>query len=176
MRELRAEGVDLGGLDEGVNGAAEDGGFADAGLLAQCGEDGGGVGGFDLYARGAGGIGFGKMLEFADGAESDKLGHVDVADAAATLGLVHVMGGDEEGDSLAGEEEEEVPEGAAGDGIDAGGGLVEEDDFGRVDDGAAEGEALFPAAGEGADAAMEVGLEAGEGEDLLFALRARGGR
>ena len=102
LGELRAEGVDLVGLNEGVNGAAEDCGFAHAGLFAQCGEDGGGVGGFDLYARGAGGIGFGQMLEFADGSESDEFRHVDVADTAATLGLVHVVGGDEEGDTLAG--------------------------------------------------------------------------
>jgi hypothetical protein len=54
LRELCAEGVDPVGLDEAVNGAAEDGGFADAGLFAQRGENGGGVGGFDLYARGAG--------------------------------------------------------------------------------------------------------------------------
>ena len=95
-----------------------------------------------------GGLASGSFWRSADGAESDELGHVDVAEAAAALGLVHVVGGDEEGDSLGGEEEEEIPEGAAGDGVDAGGGLVEEDDFGGVDDGAGEGEALLPAAGE----------------------------
>ena len=104
--------------------------------------------GFDLEAGGAGGVGVGEFLEFGDGAEGDELGHVDVADAAAAFGFVHVVGGDEEGDALAGELKEEVPEGAAGDGVNAGGGLVEEDDFGGVDDGAGEGEALLPAAGE----------------------------
>src|SRR5216683_1171912 len=39
-----------------------------------------------------------------------------------------------------------------------------------MDDGAAESETLFPTAGEGADSAMQVGLEASEGEDFLDAL------
>jgi hypothetical protein len=115
------------------------------------------------------GVGVGELLEVGDGAEGDEPGHVDVAEAAAALGLVHVVGGDEEGDTLAGELEEEVPEGAAGDGVDAGGRLVEEDDLGGVDDGAGEGEALLPAAGELRDATCEIGFEAGEGEEFLDA-------
>src|ERR1700757_4140867 len=110
------------------------------------------------------------MLEFADGAESDEPRHIDVADAAATLGLVHVVGGDEEGDSLGGQEEEEVPQRAAGNGINSRRGFVEEDDLRRVDDGAAKGEALLPAAGECADSAVQIGTEAGERDDLLDAL------
>jgi len=41
----------------------------------------------------------------------------------------------------------------------------------RVDDGAAEGEALFPSAGELGDAAIEVGANSGEVDDVVFALR-----
>jgi hypothetical protein len=70
------------------------------------------------------------------------------------------VGGDEKGDALTGEEEEKVPEGAARDGIDSSGGLVEEDNFGRVNDGAAEGETLLPSSRKSADPAVEVGLEA----------------
>ena len=122
--------------------------------------------GFEFEAGGVGWVGVGELLEVGDRAEGDEFGHVDVAEAAAAFGFVHVVGGDEEGDALAGELEEEVPEGAAGDGVDAGGGLVEEDDLGGVDDGAGEGEALLPASGELGDAAGEVGVEAGEVEEF----------
>ncbi len=173
MGEGGAEGVDGGGVDEGVDGAAEDGGFADSGEAAELGEEGGDGGrwgfeglGFEFEAGGVGWVGVGELLQVGDRAEGDEFGHVDVAEAAAALGFVHVVGGDEEGDALAGELEEEVPEGAAGDGVDAGGGLVEEDDLGGVDDGAGQGEALLPASGELGDAAGEVGVEAGEVEEF----------
>ena len=108
------------------------------------------------------GLASGSCLQLGDGADGDELRHIDVADAAATFGFVHVMRGDEEGDALAGELEEQIPQRAAGDRIDAGGGLVEEDDFRRVNDGAGEGEPLFPPAGELAGAAIHVRLDAGE--------------
>ena len=79
-------------------------------------------------------------------------------------------------DALAGELEEEVPEGAAGDGVDTGGGLVEEDNLGGVDDGAGEGKALLPSSGELGDAAGEVGLQTGEGEEFFDACAGGGGR
>ena len=39
-----------------------------------------------------------------------------------------------------------------------------------MDDGAAEGEPLLPAAGKGVDSAMKIGFQAGEGENFLDAL------
>jgi len=78
--------------------------------------------------------------------------------------------GDEECDSLRRQQEEQVPQRTARDGIDARSGLVEEDNLGRVDDGAAEGETLLPSAGESADSAMQIRRKAGERDDLLNAL------
>lgn len=43
-----------------------------------------------------------------------------------------------------------------------------------MDDSAAEGEALFPAAGKGVDSAVQVRFEAGEGEDFLDTLGCAG--
>ena len=149
-----------------MDGLAEDGGFVNVGEEADGGEDLHDVRASDFETSGAGRVGGGKALQFVHRAEGDELGVIKIADAAAALGFVHVMGGDEKGDPLAGEEENEVPEGAAGDGVDAGGGFIEEDDFGGVDDGAGEGEALFPAAGELAGAAVEVGGDGGEGDDI----------
>lgn len=74
-----------------------------------------------------------------EGAVSDK------GDAVAAEGFVHVGGGDEECDALGGEGAEHIPEFAAGNGVDSGGGFVEEEDAGFVDKGAAEGEFLFHA-------------------------------
>ena len=158
------------GLDESVDRTAEDGGFANAGHVAHAVQNLGRIRGGDLHARGARGIGIGQPLQLRDGADRDELRHVDVADAAAALGLVHVVRGDEEGDALAGELEEQIPQRAARDGIDAGGGLVEEDNLRRMDDGAGERQALFPSAGELAGAAIHVGLDAGEGLHLARAL------
>ena len=61
-----------------------------------------GVWDVNLEADGVWRIGGGQVLQLFDGADGDKFGEIDVADAAAALGLVHVMGGDEEGDALAG--------------------------------------------------------------------------
>ena len=131
LREGGAGGLRWRSVDEGVDGAAEDGGFADAGEIdgAWARRSMRWVRGLRSRRGGAGRVGVGELLEFGDGADGDQLGDVDVAEPAAALGLVHVVGGDEEGDALAGESEEEVPERAAGDGVDAGGGLVEEDDL-----------------------------------------------
>ena len=149
-------------LGECVDGVAEDGGFANARKVADAVEQCGGVRHADLDTRGTGGIGVREFLQLGDGADGDQLRLVDVADAATTLGLVHVMRGDEEGDAFAGELKEQVPERAARYRVDAGGGLIEEDNLGRVDDGAGKSEALLPSTGELSGAAIHVGFDAGE--------------
>ena len=73
---------------------------------------------------------------------------VEEGDAVAPLGLVQVVGGDDEGDALGGEVVDDRPEAAAGDGIDAARGLVEEDQARVVEQRAGEGQPLLPAAGE----------------------------
>src|SRR5712691_3120232 len=94
---------------------------------------------------------------------------VNVGDMAAALGFVHVVSGDEEGDAVTGKLEEEIPELAARDGVDAGRWLVEEKKRRLVQHGAAEGEALLPAAGKLRGQAIEIGFEAIELDDFIDA-------
>lgn len=155
--------------DEEVHGLAEDGGGLDAFELARDLEGFGDVVAGDVEAAGSGRVDLGELFKVVGHAADDEFGEVDVADVAAAFGFVHVMGGDEEGHAEAGELEEEVPEFAAGDGVDAGGGFVEEEDLGLVHEGAGHGEALAPAAGEEGGAAVEVGLEVGEGDEFFAA-------
>src|SRR5580704_855941 len=94
---------------------------------------------------------------------------------AAALGFVHVMGGDKKRDAVTGKLEEEIPELAARDGIDARGGLVEEKKCRLVQHGAAESEALLPAAGKLRGQAIQIGCEAIELDNFIDApLQARG--
>ena len=73
---------------------------------------------------------------------------VDERDPGAALGLVEVGCRQEQGEALALETGEELPEVAPRDGVDAGGRLVEDEELRRVDEGADEGELLLHAAGE----------------------------
>src|SRR5437660_10606866 len=94
---------------------------------------------------------------------------------AAALGFVHVVSGDKERDAMPRKLEEQIPELAARDGVDAGSGLIEEKKFRLVQHGAAESEALLPAAGELRGQAIQVRLEAVELDNLFkAALEARG--
>jgi hypothetical protein len=77
----------------------------------------------------------------------------------AALGLVHVVGRHEQGRARVGELEEFFPEVAPRFGIDRAGRLVEEQQFGFVDDRAGEREALLLAA---AHRAGELALAIGE--------------
>ncbi len=95
---------------------------------------------------------------------------VDVPHLAAALGLVHVVGGDEEGDVLRREVEEEVPQLAAGDRIDAGRGLVEKEDARPVHHGGGERQALLPTARELAGQPGAVRADAGQLDRPLAAL------
>src|ERR1700761_2885233 len=71
--------------------------------------------------------------DILDGAAGEEIAVGNVGEAVATLGFVHVVGGDEEGEALRGENVDLLPKVAAGLGIDAGGGLVEEEEARLVD-------------------------------------------
>src|SRR5882757_7962613 len=88
---------------------------------------------------------------------------------AAAFGFVHVMGGDEESDAVAGKLKEKIPELAARDGIDAGGGLIKKQELGFVEHGAAECEALLPSAGKLSGETIEIGLKTVELDDFVHA-------
>ena len=98
-------------------------------------------------------------LELGRRAERNHLAAKDERQPIAVLGLFHVVRGDEDGDALGGHLVNQVPELAARDGIDAGGGLVEKQDGRLVQHRAAEREALLPAAGERAGDEIFLALE-----------------
>jgi hypothetical protein len=74
------------------------------------------------------------------------------------------------GDAVGGEFEQQVPQLAARDGVNARGRLVEENQFWFVQHGAAESEALLPSAGKLRGEAVHVRAEAVELDDIIHAL------
>ena len=81
----------------------------------------------------------------------------------AALGLVHVVRADQDGHAVFGEPVDLVPELAPGLRVDAGGGLVEQQQLGLVQDGRGQRQALLPAARERAG---ELVLAVGEAQPL----------
>ena len=76
----------------------------------------------------------------------------------AVLGFVHVMRADEDGVAGGGKLVDQIPEGAARDGVDAGGGLVQKQNGRFMQDGAAQRQPLLPAAGEQAASGWSAAL------------------
>src|SRR6185369_17401302 len=62
-----------------------------------------------------------QVFQIVGLAANHQLGHVNVADMRATLGFIHVMGGYEQGHAGAGKFEQQIPQLAPGDRVDAGG-------------------------------------------------------
>src|SRR5229473_5066398 len=129
-----------------VNGLAENRGAANAGELPGEAQGAGDLGRGDFDAHGAVRLHVRQFTERIGSAVGDEAAVIDVGDVAAALGFVHVVRGDEKRDAVAGEFEEEVPELAAGDRVDAGSGLIEEQELRFVQHGAAEGQTLLPPA------------------------------
>ena len=88
------------------------------------------------------------LLQVIRRVQRDELALADEADALAQFRFVHVVRGHEHRHAFLRHGVDEAPELAAADGIDAGGRFIQEDDLRLVDDGASQGEALLPAAGE----------------------------
>ena len=87
-------------------------------------------------------------LQLVGRADRGEAAAVDDRDAVAVLRLVEIVRRDEHRHARRREVIDEAPELAAGQRIDAAGRLVEKDDRRLVQDGAAEREALAPAAGQ----------------------------
>src|SRR5216684_949445 len=175
FQELFTEIVEIEMVfDERMDGLPENGGAADAGEVTREAESAGNFRRSDFNAQCALRLNVGEFAERVGRTVGDELAEINVGDVAATLGFVHVVSGDEEGDAVTGKLEEEIPDLAARDGVDAGRWLVEEKKRGLVQHGAAEGEALLPAAGKLRGQAIEVGFEAIELDDFIdAALQAR---
>ena len=85
--------------------------------------------------------------DFGGGAVGQQFAASDEGQAMAALGFVHVMGGDEEGQAAGGEKVDLLPEIAAGLGVHAGGGFVQQKEFRPVNQAGGQGQTLLPAAG-----------------------------
>ena len=90
----------------------------------------------------------GLLDHLRHGAFGEQVAVDDEREAMAAFGLVHVVRGDQERQSLPGELMNLLPEFAAGLGVHAGGGLVEQQQSRLVDHARRQGQPLLPAAGE----------------------------
>jgi len=132
-------------IDEQVHGLAEDRGTAHTlaaaqGLEAACDMVTGDVEPARALRRD-----FRQGLQFVRLAAHDELRHINVANVRATFRFIHVVRGDEERHATPRELEEQIPQLAARDGVDAGGGFVEEKNLRLVHERAGHREALTPA-------------------------------
>src|SRR5271156_434427 len=152
-----------------VDGLAKNGSAANAGNMARQTQGARHLRRDDFDAVGANGLHIGKQLEFRGRAVSDELAVVNVGDVTAAFGFVHVVRGNEKSDALAGKLEKQIPELAAGDRIDAGGGLIEKKKFWFVEHGAPESQALLPTAGKLRGESVEVRRETIELHDFVDA-------
>src|SRR5258708_34572152 len=144
FQELVAEVVEIEMIiDERMDGLSENGGAANAGEMARETERARNFRCGDFDAQCALRLDVRKLAERIGRPIGNELAEINVSDVAAAFGLVHVMRGDEKGDAVAGKLEEEIPELAARDGVDAGGGLIEEKEFRLLQHGAAECEGLL---------------------------------
>src|SRR5690606_9483810 len=115
-----------------------------------------------------------RTPEFVDGAERHELPAGD--DAAAVgelLRLIEVVGGEQDARALVAEASDELPELAAGLGVEAGGRLVEEQQLGASDDAEGDVDAALLAARELRDACTRLLLEADGGDHLVDVARIR---
>ena len=171
------------GVGGGATGDVEEEAFEGGAGVAEVEELGGGLlgdegadGGED-FGGGVAEEDFGLVFdahEIGEEAFADEFAFVDDADAVADfLDLFEEVGGEDDGDALGAEGEDEVADFAGAAGVDAGGGFVEDEEAGAVDDGLGEADALehaFGVAGEGAiggvfevDEVEEFGAAVAEG-------------
>src|SRR5882724_8553325 len=121
LEELRAEIIEVETIfDERVNRLAEDRGATNSGELASQAQGAGDFRRGDFNSLGALRLHIGKLAQGIGSAIGYEAAEINVGDVAAPLRFVHVMGGDEESDAVAGELEEKIPKLAARDGIDSG--------------------------------------------------------
>src|ERR1051325_4760972 len=116
----------------------------------------------------------GQLFEHVGTTDDHELRHVEIADGRAALGFVHVVRRHEQRHTAAGELEQQVPQLATRDRVDARGRLVEEDDARAVHERGGEREALLPSAGERAGEAVAVRADVREVDRPLDALAALG--
>src|SRR5215472_7790411 len=131
-----------------MDGATEDSGRAYEWQLAGTPQRCGYVLYGDFEPLRSGRLHVGDFAQRVRSAVGDQLAVIDVGEVRAALGFVHVVRGHKKRDAATAQIEEQVPQLAPSYGIDAGRRLVQVNDLGIVEHGAAQREPLFPAAGE----------------------------
>src|SRR5215471_7454678 len=124
----------------------------------------------DFYANGAGWLHVRKFPQSVRRAVGDELPVVNVGDVAAAFSFVHVVGGYEKRDAVAGKLKEQIPELAARDRVDARGGFIKKKQLRFVQHRTTESQALLPAAGELRCETVQVRPEAVQLDHLLHAM------
>jgi len=114
------------------------------------------------------GEGFGAGAEFFEGALGDEAAAVDDGDVAAeAFDDFKDVRGEEDGCAAGDHALKHIFEGAGCDGVYAFEGLVEEEDFGAMNDGGGEGELFLHAVGKVGDELFGFGREVHEVEKLV---------
>ena len=162
-RPLQRRGVELWLPEDRVHGRPEQARLLDVRHLLQCFHRLHRIGGTD-FRDGSAGEGLLDLRGRADGGECTRM---DQRHAMAALGLVQVVGGDQDRDARLGEVVDEAPELPARQRIDPAGRFVEEEDRRLVENRTPEREPLPPAAGEIAGQRGFAALEAGHLDDEL---------
>src|SRR6266446_5208412 len=176
LHELFAEIAEIETVfDERVDGLPENGCAAYSGEATRKSKSARDFRGGNFNAQRAGGLHVREFAKRIGRAVGDELAVINVGDVTAALGFVHVVSGDKKRDAMTRKLEEKIPELAARDGIDARGGLVEKEECGLMEHGAAESETLLPAARKLRGQAIQIGCEAVELDNFVdAALQARG--
>src|SRR2546430_14011689 len=149
-------------FDERMDGLTENRGAADAGEVTRESERARDFGRGDFNAQSALRLNVREFAERIGRAVGDEFAVINVGHVTAALGFVHVVSGDKERDAVTGKLEEEIPELAARDRIDAGGGLVEEKKGRLLPHGGAASEAPLPATRKLGGPRSPIGGGAGE--------------
>src|SRR5271169_1729441 len=121
LQELFAEIIEIEMVvNERVDGLPKNGCAANAGKLASETKRAGNFRRRDFHAQGAVRLDVRKFPQRIGRAVSDELAVINVSDVAAALGFIHVVRGDEKSDAMARELEEQIPQLASRDRVDAG--------------------------------------------------------
>ena len=109
------------------------------------------------------------------GVAGEETAHVHQGNPGAPLGLVHIGRGDDDGRAAQKRLVQDRPKLTAGHRVDAGGGLIEQQQRRLVDEGAAQGQFLLHAPRQVPCQPLAMALQSGEGEQPGFALALLGG-
>src|SRR5579872_5234219 len=111
------------------------------------------------------------MTQLLDAAARDEIAFVDITKRRAALGLIHIVRRHEQSHAAAREVEEQIPQVAARDRIDAGGGFVQEENARFVQQRGRQCQPLLPTARERFGELAREWRQSGQRDDVCDAAR-----